>query len=78
MKKLLLVAGLLVLAAPPADACGVAVFGSSSSDATPIEPAPAPPAPDRTLTKVVGGLLVASVLARWAAGGLEHVRMVYA
>ena len=60
-----LVLAIALLAARPADACGVAVFGTSSSDAAPA-PEPAPPPENRHLaTKIIGGLLVMSVMARW-------------
>lgn len=61
MKKLLLVAG-LVLAAPAAYACGVPSFASHSEPA----PEPVPVKQDTTLTMAFGGVLVASVLGRYA------------
>lgn len=65
MKSLVLVGLLVAATAQPADACGVAVFGSSSSEsAAPIEPPPPPPEPQWGL-KIFGGLIVVSVMTRW-------------
>jgi hypothetical protein len=60
-----LVLAIALLAARPADACGVAVFGTSSSSEAPPAPAPAPPEDPHLATKIIGGLLVLSVMSRW-------------
>jgi hypothetical protein len=61
-----LVLAIALLAARPADACGVAVFGSPSSSSD-VPPAPPPPEPENRhlATKIIGGLLVLSVMSRW-------------
>ena len=67
MKVLVLAIALAIslLAARPAEACGVAVFGTSSSSEAPPEPAPPPPEERHLATKIIGGLLVLSVMSRW-------------
>ena len=65
MKQLVIVGLLAAATAQPAAACGVPVFGSSSEPyVAPAPPAPPPPDPQWGL-KIVGGLIVMSVLTRF-------------
>ena len=60
-----LVLAIALLAARPAAACGVAVFGAPSSSSE-VPPEPPPPPENRHLaTKIFGGLIVLSVMSRW-------------
>jgi hypothetical protein len=77
MKYLVLTTILVAASARSADACGVLVFAAPSSEPAVVEPPP-PASQDTGLaTKLIGGLLVVSVLSRWMfapAGMIRRAR----